>query len=227
MRGLRANISRRDALLVAAALLVPILVVAQSGLGVSVPSVVERGIGSLVTVQADDGRGTSVTGVASGGSEGGQQSGAGSLRITRRRRSIRAAIAELPGMEATTPSASDRAGGDPDGGSPPAGGTEEPPDQDAAADQPRSAPSANESGPPAQGATVGLGEPSPSDAEVSVEAESQAASAGITASASSIGVEFGVDQDGTGSEPSATAGVTTAEGSHSQFQVAPPPLQLP
>jgi len=81
---LRARISRREAALVAAALLLPIPILAQSGLSVPLPGGVERGLGSLVTLDSEDRRsGTQTTGRASARSDSARQSGRGSLRIGR------------------------------------------------------------------------------------------------------------------------------------------------
>ena len=84
MKTWRRRLSRPEAVLVAAALLLPIPLFAQSGLSVPLPGVVERGLGSLVTVDATDERSeTSATGRASENGTGDRRSARTSLRISR------------------------------------------------------------------------------------------------------------------------------------------------
>ena len=84
MKTWRGRLSRREAMLVAAALLLPIPVFAQSGLSVPLPGVVERGLGSLVTLEASDEQsGTKATGQVSENGRNDRRSGRASLRIVR------------------------------------------------------------------------------------------------------------------------------------------------
>jgi len=57
------RLSRRELALVAAALLLPVPVIAESGLSLPFPDAVQQGFGSLITLDAkDDGSGTTATG---------------------------------------------------------------------------------------------------------------------------------------------------------------------
>lgn len=78
----RAKLSRRDAALLAGARLLPVPLLAQSGLSIPLPGAVERGLGSLVTLDTNDPRtGFQVTGQASTGRQDERLSARGWLRI--------------------------------------------------------------------------------------------------------------------------------------------------
>jgi hypothetical protein len=98
---LRGKFTKRDAAIVAAVLLLPIPVLAQSGFGVPLPGGVQRSFGSLVTLDGDDKQtGTQTTGHGSGGTQGERQSGKGSLRIGTGRRGTTALKNGTPGSAA-------------------------------------------------------------------------------------------------------------------------------
>jgi hypothetical protein len=98
---LRGKFTKRDAAIVAAVLLLPIPVLAQSGLGVPLPGGVQRSFGSLVTLDSDDKQtGTQTTGRGSGGTQGERQSGKGSLRMGTGRRGTTALKNGTPGSAA-------------------------------------------------------------------------------------------------------------------------------
>lgn len=82
MIAIRRRVSKRDAAIVAAALLLPIPVLAQTGLSVPLPGGLDQGIGSLVTLDSDDATtGSQASGQAGGGSADGSQSGGASLKL--------------------------------------------------------------------------------------------------------------------------------------------------
>jgi len=84
MRPARRTLSKRELALVAAALLLPVPLFAQSGLSLPLPGAVERGFGSLVTLEANDERsGTSANGQASESGANERRSGRASLAVTR------------------------------------------------------------------------------------------------------------------------------------------------
>ncbi|HEU0245895.1 MAG TPA: hypothetical protein VFR38_02310 [Gaiellaceae bacterium] len=84
MRSARRTLSKRELALVAAALLLPVPLFAQSSLSLPLPGAVARGFGSLVTLEANDERsGTSARGRASETGANERRSGRASLAVTR------------------------------------------------------------------------------------------------------------------------------------------------
>ena len=84
MTPLRRRLSRLELGLIAAALLLPVPLVALNGYAAALPDAVGRGLGSLVTLEAGDERsGTEVRGDAAEGGSGARRSGHALLSIRR------------------------------------------------------------------------------------------------------------------------------------------------
>ena len=84
MRVSGRRLSRLELGFIAAALLLPVPLVALNGYAAALPAAVERGLGSLVTLEArDDRSGLKASGQASEDGSNAQRSADGSLRITR------------------------------------------------------------------------------------------------------------------------------------------------
>ena len=84
MRVSGRRLSRLELGFIAAALLLPVPLVALNGYAAALPAAVERGLGSLVTLDArDDRSGLKASGQASEDGSNAQRSADGSLRITR------------------------------------------------------------------------------------------------------------------------------------------------
>jgi hypothetical protein len=216
MKTWRGRLSRREAVLVAAALLLPIPIFAQSGLSVPLPGVVERGLGSLVNVEATDERsGTSTTGQAAENGKGDRRSARGSLRISRAGLSPDLLGGAQTGSDSggsaesgtsagedggtdTTP-----AGGDPNGargGQREAGAPGDP-------TGPR-APASDSAGGSRSGADSGSGD----QAGVSVTAAGQGTGTTVSAGTGGLSVGVGADNGGAGgNEPGSVAVVVNDE----------------
>jgi hypothetical protein len=209
MKGWRARASARETILVAAALLLPIPLFAQSGLSVPLPGVVERGLGSLVTLEAvDDRSDTTATARASENGRGTGRSATGSLKIDRGGKSpARGPIsgADVDSTASKAPADETGSGG---AGSPPAGA-----DPEGAGDGGAGSPGSPES-PGTQGDDTGSG----SDAgtgdgpELTLTADGQAASVGATVSPGGVSVEIGADNGGSDDGASAGVEVTDEDG---------------
>ena len=105
------RMSRRELALVAAALLLPLPLIAESGLSLPVPGGVKHGFGSLITLDADrDSSGTTARGTVSESGTRPSHSGSASLSIARtRHRSTRSRAALLDrGIGTTSASAGSR-----------------------------------------------------------------------------------------------------------------------
>lgn len=219
MRGLHGQISRRDAALVAAALLIPIPVLAQSGLSVPLPSAVERSLGSLVTLDSNDQRtGTQTTGNASADNPDGQASGRASLRIHRPGGVAQLVEDETQMAADSSQTASDESVGDSDGGGETstegdpgeAGGGSDAgsPGEPASSDGPESPPSDSGSG-SGGGSVASTAEPG-----LQVSAAGSGSSATVSVGTEGIGIDLGADEGGTaGDETGLEVDVTQPDGS--------------
>jgi len=201
----RGRLSRREAALVAAALLLPIPLFAQSGLIVPLPGVVERGLGSLVTLDAGDKRsGTKATGQASESGRNDRRSERGSLRIARAGGTPTVlADGTSTGADSGSSTTSDKPAGD-DGGSgnTPAGG-----DPEGDGDGGGSAGDPAAPGTPASGSGSGSDAGSGNQTGVNVSAAGQGTGTGVSAGTGGLGVDVGADNGGAGSEDAVSAGV--------------------
>ena len=108
------RLSRRELALVAAALLLPVPLIAESGLSLPVPGAVERGFGSQIALEAYRERLGTATGSLSEGATGRSRSVTASLSIARTtHRSTRSrAVSHDHGMGTFSRSASGHAGND-------------------------------------------------------------------------------------------------------------------
>ena len=212
MKTWRRTLSRREALLVAAALLLPIPIFAQSGLSVPLPGVVERGLGSLVTVDATDERsGTKATGQASENGTSDRRSARASLRISRG-----AGLSPVLGDETQTGSGS---GGSPESGTP-AGddgdsGTasaEGDPEGDGDGGGDAGSPG-DPTGPeaPASGSGSGTDSGSGNQTGVNVTAEDQGTGTGVSAGTGGLSINVGADNGGAGSDEPGSVGVDVTD----------------
>lgn len=226
MRGLHGQISRRDAALVAAALLIPIPVLAQSGLSVPLPGAVVRSLGSLVTLDSNDQRtGTQTTGSASADNPDGQASGRASLRIHRPSGVAQLVEDETQMAADSSQTASNESVGDSDGGGETptegdpgeAGGGSDAgsPGEPASSDGPKSPPSGSGSGTVASTSEPGL----------QVSAAGSGSSATVSAGTEGIGIDLGADEGGTaGDETGLEVDVTQPDGSSTGAGVTIPGL---
>jgi hypothetical protein len=216
------TLSRREAALVACALLIPVPLLAQSGLSVPLPSGIERSLSSLVTISADDAHsGTQVTGDASAVNENGEGSSRASLSIglgdsTANPLQDAAALLAPPTTVLEAGSASSAAGGNSgasagpagagtDGGGPPTG------------DDPGEAGHGGDAGPPGDpddpehagepapsgaggGTSAGPTGPPPSLPAVSAAEGSRGVDAGVRAGTGAVDVDLAADESGTGGD---------------------------
>jgi hypothetical protein len=123
---LRTRIARRETLLVAGVLLVPLPLFALSGLNVPLPGVLERGLGSLVTLDAEaDPTDTKASLRPADGGQGAERREQGSLGVPRGRRALtRPGLAQTLESDGTSENSAGAAT-DRGGESPPAGETPE------------------------------------------------------------------------------------------------------
>jgi hypothetical protein len=115
MRSPRRRLSRRELGLVAAALLVPLPVFAATGLSAPLPNAIERALGDLVVIEAQDERtGSSVAVAGSEDGAGAKRSANGSIAVTRGGRAGRGLSPSA--VSSLVPSSTDRndTGGDTD-----------------------------------------------------------------------------------------------------------------
>ena len=224
MKTWRRNLSGREGLLVAAALLLPIPLFAQSGLSVPLPGVVDRGLGSLVTVDATDERSGSATQrSASENATGDRRSSGRAPRIGRGERlqtppgqGARAsdgggdsAVLDMPGGEAGDTLSPPGAAGGSDGG---VGSRESP----GGPDGPAAPESSTEPG-------------SSTQPGVSVTGQGQGARPGISAGTGGIGVDVGADNADAGSDEPGSVGVevTSVDGSNRGAGTTLPGVGIP
>jgi len=223
----RGPLSRREAALVAAALLLPIPLFAQSGLSVPLPGVVERGLGSLVTLDAGDERsGTKATGQASENGRNARRSGPGSLRIARAERTPTVlADGTSTGADSGSSATSDKpAGDDGGGGTAPAGG--DPEGDGGGAGSPGDPESPKT---PGSGSGSGSDDGSGNETGVNVSAAGQSTGTGVSAGTGGLGVDVDADNGGAGSEDAGSAGVevTGEDGSSTGVGTTVPGASVP
>jgi hypothetical protein len=209
MRLLGRNLSRRDLIPVGAALLLPVPLVALNGYAAGLPDAVGRGLGSVVTLDAKDGR----NGIEAGGraAETGSdthRSGRGTLKVTRNRRAGLAGLGVVPSGSAGTQTGRGANGKE----------TEQMP---SGGDTGGSGPSGDEGGSsPATGSnssTTSRGSPS-----LSVTAAGQGTGTGASAGGNGLTIDLGADSAG-GDEPAgATAKVTDTGGAPTSLNVGGP-----
>jgi hypothetical protein len=217
MRVSGRGLSRLELGFIAAALLLPVPLVALNGYAAALPAAVERGLGSLVTLEAGDDRsGLKASGQASEDGSNAQRSADGSVRITRA-----GATSSTDGK--TKPSASgenqEARGSSDDGHS--ATPNDEPSDE--AGDTGGSGPSGE------SGGASGDGEGGPSATSggtpgVSLTIGGDGTGTGVSAGRSGVSVELGADSEGAGGSnaPTATVEVTDQEGSSSGVGISVP-----
>lgn len=231
MRTGRRRLGRREGLLVAAALLLPIPLFAQSGLSVPLPGVVEGGLGSLVTVDATDERsGTRGTANASEKGKSDRRSGRGSPRISRGSRmpmlfeeESQAGSASGGSADLDSPAGEKGgidnapAGGDPEGGGDGgAGSPGDPGSPDAPAAGSGTGAGASDSGPAGQ-------------TGVSIREHGQGTTSGISAGSGGLSVDLGADNGGAGDDEPGSVGVsvTSEDGSSAGAGTALPGVGIP
>jgi hypothetical protein len=224
----RRSLSRRELGLVAAALLVPLPVLAATGLSAPLPNAIERALGGLVVMDAHDEQTDSpATVAASGAGTGVKRSANGSLALTLGSgRSGRRALSPSTLSSLVTSSTNrNETGGDADtqtkhesspdqngGGTgepeQPAGPGEPGPADDSAADN-------KAAGRTAPSAQIGVG--------------GQGTTAGVSVGPSGVRVDAGADSGGAGLDEKADAGatVTLSDGSSTGVGVTVPGSGVP
>jgi hypothetical protein len=234
MKPPRARLTRREAALVAAALLLPIPLFAQSGLSVPLPDSVSRSLGSLVTVEASDERsGTEATGNASENGRDTERSGHGTVRIKRGSRTSPTFLLPdgVPAVSDVTGVASDQPAGDSGsgGGNTPAGG--EPGGDGGNAGSPGSPDSGGSgsggsgsagAGPAGTASSGGSG--AKADPGIRVGAAGQGSSGGATVSTGDSGIDVSGGNGGAPGEDegSVTVEITDTDGSSTGIGVTVP-----
>ena len=213
MRLLGRNLSRRDLIPVGAALLLPVPLVALNGYAAGLPDAVGRGLGSVVTLDARDGRnGIEASGRAAETGSATQRSGRGTLKITRSRGTGLAGLGVVPSGSAGTQTGRGANGEEPEqmprGGAPGNGG-----------DTGSSGPSGDEGGsaPGSNSSTTSTGSPS-----LSVTAAGQGTGTGVFAGPNGLTIDLGADSAG-GDEPAgATVTVTDTGGAPTSLNAGGP-----
>jgi hypothetical protein len=183
MKLLGRNLSRRDLIPVGAALLLPVPLVALNGYAAGLPDAVGRGLGSVVTLDARDGRnGIEAGGRAAEKGSATQRSGRATLRVTRAGGTRSAGRRNMP-----SESTGSRTGpGINAGSSGPSG------------DRANAAPGSHQS------------TPSPGSPGVSVTTAGQGTVTGVSAGTSGVTVDLGADSAG-GDQPVAVSVTDTGE----------------
>jgi hypothetical protein len=212
MRLLGRNLSRRDLIPVGAALLLPVPLVALNGYAAGWPDAVGRGLGSVITLDAKDGR----NGIEAGGraAETGsdtQRSGRGTLKVTRSRGAGLAGLGVVPSGSAGRRTGRSANGKEPEqtprGSAPDSGG-----------DTGGSGPSGGSA--PATGSnssSTPTGSPS-----LSVMSAGQGTGTSLSAGGNGLTIDLGADSAG-GDEPAgATVTVTDTGGAPTSLNVGGP-----
>jgi hypothetical protein len=212
--------SRRELALVAAALLLPVPLIAESGLSLPVPGAVKHGFGSLITLDADrDSSGTTARGTVSESGTSPSHSGSASLSIARtRHRSTRSRAALLDrgigttsasgrsrGSSSTADAETQKGGGDTEdtGSSGDHGGT----------DRPTSPGDTGTSRDDSGGAPQFKANHMPS---VDLQAAGQGTTSGVSVNADGVDVDVAADSGGAGGDESAGLGVAVTDTAGSQ-----------
>lgn len=217
MRVSGRRLSRLELGLIAAALLLPVPLVALNGYAAALPAAVERGLGSLVTLEAGDDRsGLKTSGQASEDGSNAQRSGDGSLRITR-------AGATSFADDGTEPSASGESEAAPGSSDDSGGATPKDEPSDEADDTGGSGPSGESGGASGDG-EGGSSATSGDTPGLSLTIGGGGTGTGVSAGSSGVSVELGADSGGAdgGDAPTATVEVTDQEGSSSGVGISVP-----
>ena len=218
MRVAGRRLSRLELGLIAAALLLPVPLVALNGYAAALPDAVERGLGSLVTLEAGDDRsGLTASGQASENGGNTRRSGDASLAITR-------AGATAPAEDETRPSES--GGGEAAPGSSDDGAGATPPQDepsDEADDTGGSGPSGESGGASGDG-EGGSSATSGDTPGLSLTIGGGGTGTGVSAGSSGVTVQLGADSEGaeSGDAATATVDVTDQEGSSSGAGISVP-----
>ena len=224
MRSPRRRLSRRELGLVAAALLVPLPIFVATGLSAPLPNAIERALGGLVVIEAQDERtGSSATVTASENGTGAKRSATGSLAVTTRRAArTRRSLPPSAVSERLSPSTKENGTGgdansqpqegdspDQNGGEP---GSPEQPVEPGAAHSASDNPAADRDAPKAQ-----------------IGASAQGTAIAVSAGRSGVRVDAGADSEGAGSDAGGHAGVTvtTPDGPSSGVGVEVPVVGRP
>jgi hypothetical protein len=214
------RMSRRELALVAAALLLPVPMIAESGLSMPVPGAVKHGFGPLITLDADrDGTETTASSTVAESAASPSRSGSASLSMARtRHRSTRSRAALLDrgigttsasgpsrGSSSTADAETPKGGGDTDdtGSSVDHGGTDRPT-------------SPGGTGTPRDG-SGGARQFEPNRMpSVDLHAAGQGTTSGVSVNADGVDIDVAADSGGAGSEESTGLGVAVADTAGSQ-----------
>lgn len=224
MTVLRRTVSRRDAAIVAAALLVPIPVLAQTGLSVPLPGGLDKGLGSLITLDSKDEKtGAQTSGRTSAGNNGERQSGAGSLRIAPGLDPLTIFRTQLPALDLSGSGQGSGQTADADGtGSGDTSAVSEPGSSGDAggAGSPGGSGSEPDAGSSSSGGSSGAGGSEGSAQEpgagspLTVKAGGEGSAASVSAGDAGLDVDFGADDSASsGDESDVGASVTQPDGS--------------
>jgi hypothetical protein len=219
MRVSGRRLSRLELGFIAAALLLPVPLVALNGYAAALPAAVERGLGSLVTLEAvagNDRSGLEASGQASEDGSNAQRSADGSLRITRA-----GATSSTDGK--TKPSASSESEAAPGSSDDSHSATPNDEPSDEAGDTGGSGPSGESGGASGDG-EGGSSATSGGTPGVSLTIGGGGTGTGVSAGSSGVSVELGADSEGAGGAvaPTAAVEVTDQEGSSSGVGISVP-----
>ncbi len=223
------KLSRRETALAVAALLLPVPLFAQSGLSVPLPGAVEQGLGSLITLDSDNGAASSdyktkasdLTVSESGAAATqGKRSGRESIAITRDGDETTASESGDAAAAESGQGGSDETAGD--GGGTPTGGDPGGADDDAAGSPGDPSGSANEPSGGSSGAGGGSAG-SGSGPSLLVTGTGQGGSVGAGADDGGIRIDTAASEDGAGSgDTQAGVEITGVEGAPSGTSVTVP-----
>ena len=231
MRLIRGGLSRRELALVAAAALLPVPILAVSGVSAPLPDAIERGIGSVVTLEAEDERsGVKATGDVAEQGNAQRRSERARLRFSRKGGlagilGTRTDAAGVPTDSRTaTSDDSAEAGGD----------SETPAEGEPAGD--------GNGGPRSPGSPTSPGNPSPessgsggssppgagSEPELRVAAAGQGTGTGVSVGTSGVSVDENADTGGAGGDGATVdIGMTDSEGSTTDVGIGVPASGVP
>jgi hypothetical protein len=225
MRSVRRRLSRRELGLVAAALLVPLPIFVATGLSAPLPNAIERALGGLVVIEAQDEQtGSSATVAGSEDGRGAKRSANGSLAVTSPRGGRAARQLPTSAVSGLLTPATDQNGT--------GGDANTQPQQEGSPDQ-----NGGRTGSPEQPA-----EPGPADDSTSgnpaedgtapsaqIGASGQGTGVAVSVGPSGVRVDAGADSEGTGSDAEGDAGVTVTapDGSSSGVGLEVPGIGLP
>jgi hypothetical protein len=215
----RRRLSRREIGVAAAALLLPVPLVALNGLAAALPAPLDGGLGSLVTLEAgDESSGVQAQGAASEHGRNERRAGTGTLSITRTGSTPLAAVGTTQrtgsGVVETSQDDSDseRAHRPPAGDDPTSG------DDDGGSDRPGGD---GDGGGEGGSGDSGSSTPSPG---VSLTIDGPGSAANVSAGTDGITVDLGADSDGAGADDPGLVSVeiTDTDGSSTSFGLGVP-----